>query len=417
MSVDSTHVLIVLPNLAAGGAQLQGVLLARELRDSGLKVAIFLTHSDETTKSNSSVLSGIRTISSSEYRPPQSARELFIQYLLEVSERLGSQRFSNLLKAMSSRAIFASLGVASSLADSLQHNLKVAKACRALRHFLQSEHISVLISFLPQPNLVAVISSDELVKVIVVERNDFLAQPIGDGIRKAQLMTYNKATIVAANSITATNQLTKQFPDSRVIFIPNYLPPIRSEIRTKIRQKQVLVAGRLEPQKRPLEVLEAFCASGKLSSGWRIGFAGSGSLLQMLEARVSELGVAERVSVLGHLDAEDVPYGDSLICVINSDYEGSPNVLAEAICWGAIPLVRRTVVEASEFIPPDLEGALIFDDFSGLVKRFEMLEVLEAKRDEILDKLQSRYKEVSKRYRLDRDNLKKTVSAMVENRV
>lgn len=415
MSVDPIRALVVLPNLAPGGAQLQGVLLAKELSDSGLEVGIFLTHSDETTRSNSSKLSGIRTISTSDYKAPQSVFEVLLEYLLSASDILRIQKVSNRLKALISMAIFARLGVDPSLARALRHNLKVAKAANGLRHFIQNERISVLISFLPQPNLVAVISSDESAKVIVVERNDFFAQPVGLGIRTAQLMTYHKAAIVAANSVTATSQLAQQFPNCRVAFLPNTLPNIRQQIGETTRSKRVLVAGRLEPQKRPLEVLEAFCTARKFASEWSIGFAGSGSLLQELEALAKNLGVTERVSVFGHLDAEDVPYWDAMVCVLNSDYEGSPNVLAEAICWGVIPLVRRSVLEASEFIPRDLETVLIFDDFPDLVRKLESLPMLAAKRSEIVSKLQSRYSATLRAYRSERNRLIETVIAMAQN--
>lgn len=66
------------------------------------------------------------------------------------------------------------------------------------------------------------------------------------------------------------------------------------------RTPAILVAQRLEPEKRTHVALEAFAASRVAGTGWRLLLAGEGSLRPVLERQARALGVAEQVDFLGH---------------------------------------------------------------------------------------------------------------------
>ncbi|HEU4332715.1 MAG TPA: glycosyltransferase family 4 protein [Lapillicoccus sp.] len=66
------------------------------------------------------------------------------------------------------------------------------------------------------------------------------------------------------------------------------------------RQRTVLVAQRLEPEKRTGIALEAFAASGLARDGWRLVIAGGGSLRPALERKAGRLGIAGATRFLGH---------------------------------------------------------------------------------------------------------------------
>lgn len=71
------------------------------------------------------------------------------------------------------------------------------------------------------------------------------------------------------------------------------------------RRKEVLMAQRLEPEKRGDLGIEAWCASRLAEHGWSLVVAGGGSELERLVAMADALGVAESCRFLGF--RSDVP--------------------------------------------------------------------------------------------------------------
>jgi len=73
----------------------------------------------------------------------------------------------------------------------------------------------------------------------------------------------------------------------------------------------VLFCAKLQPWKRPLDVLEAF-AKANVSDAYLV-YAGDGPLRRVVEARALELGVVERLRMLGFVNQTQLPvvYGSS----------------------------------------------------------------------------------------------------------
>jgi len=93
----------------------------------------------------------------------------------------------------------------------------------------------------------------------------------------------------------------------------------------------VLFSAKLQPWKRPLDLLRAFA---KLTTGDSyLVFAGDGPLRETLEAEARILGVAERVRFLGFVNQSVLPetYSASDILVLPSDYEPFGVVVNEAM--------------------------------------------------------------------------------------
>lgn len=66
-----------------------------------------------------------------------------------------------------------------------------------------------------------------------------------------------------------------------------------------------LMLMRLEPEKRPLQGLRAWAASGLGSQGWRLAVAGSGRLEEACRNTAAELGIAGSVDFLGRVSDTD----------------------------------------------------------------------------------------------------------------
>ena len=124
-------------------------------------------------------------------------------------------------------------------------------------------------------------------------------------------------------------------------------------------ERTVLTVGRLETEKNPLmlaEILE------RLDGGdWRLLVCGEGPLEGELEARLRELGVADRAELLGYLPIDDGlldRYRAANAFLHVSWTEGMPQVLLEAFATGtpvvatAVGGVPEAAGDAALLIPP-----------------------------------------------------------------
>jgi glycosyltransferase involved in cell wall biosynthesis len=114
-------------------------------------------------------------------------------------------------------------------------------------------------------------------------------------------------------------------------------------------------AGRLTAIKRPLDLVRTTAAAG----GATLVIAGDGELRGEVEALASELGVRERVRVLGYVEDMGAWYSAFDTFLLTSRNEGAPVVAIEAQAAG-VPVVAtdaggtRTVVDDGEtgFVVP-----------------------------------------------------------------
>jgi glycosyltransferase involved in cell wall biosynthesis len=79
----------------------------------------------------------------------------------------------------------------------------------------------------------------------------------------------------------------------------------RDAVDPTTRERTVLVAQRLQPEKRTRLALEAFAESGLANDGWRLLIAGEGVERSMLESTATMLGLEGEVTFLGF--RSDIP--------------------------------------------------------------------------------------------------------------
>lgn len=132
-----------------------------------------------------------------------------------------------------------------------------------------------------------------------------------------------------------------------IVVIPNAAvdpvatPHARERVRTELgigEEFVVAFAGRLEPVKRVDALIRAFADDTLSHRDVRLVVAGDGSQRAHLVALVAELGLGERVSILGHRDdIIDVMSASDCVALVSSS-EGLPYVVLEAAALGR-PLV------------------------------------------------------------------------------
>jgi glycosyltransferase involved in cell wall biosynthesis len=116
--------------------------------------------------------------------------------------------------------------------------------------------------------------------------------------------------------------------------------------------------GRLEPQKRYDLLLEAFATVARTRPEVRLLIAGEGSERQTLEAHIGRLGLGDRCRLLGQVDDVAGLHHALDLFVQSSDYEGTPNVVLEAMALET-PVVATDVGGTAEICEPGVHGLIV----------------------------------------------------------
>lgn len=123
---------------------------------------------------------------------------------------------------------------------------------------------------------------------------------------------------------------------------------------------KILFVGRLAAEKGILVLLESFAGLLARMPHAQLRLAGDGEDRKILEARVAELGLAERVIFLGYCSQETVraELESADLFVLPSFAEGVPVSLMEAMAIG-VPVVSTYVGGIVELVIPDETGLLV----------------------------------------------------------
>jgi glycosyltransferase involved in cell wall biosynthesis len=170
-----------------------------------------------------------------------------------------------------------------------------------------------------------------------------------------------------------------RFPEvaDRIRFLPNWADPtifhpVDEPTRAALRQgvaaelgqptagPLLLYAGRLEGQKDPLLLADAFAAFAAREPGARLLVAGEGSLQPQVSRRLEAAGMAERAHFLGPVSrprlAELMQAADAML--ITSAFETGPTVGLEALACG-LPVVTTAVGQVSRVVADGAAGVTV----------------------------------------------------------
>lgn len=127
---------------------------------------------------------------------------------------------------------------------------------------------------------------------------------------------------------------------------------VRSSWGASAATAVVLFCAKLQPWKRPLDLLRAF-AQANFQDALLI-FAGEGPLRAQLQEEASALGVADRVRFLGFVNQTQLPaiYAAADLMVLPSTYEPFGVVVNEAMLCGCPVVASDRVGAAQDLIAP-----------------------------------------------------------------
>jgi glycosyltransferase involved in cell wall biosynthesis len=131
----------------------------------------------------------------------------------------------------------------------------------------------------------------------------------------------------------------------------------------------VLFCAKLQPWKRPSDLLRAFARSGVPEA--RLVFAGTGPLARTLASEAEQLGIANRVHFIGFQNQTHLPavYCSADLFVLPSEYDACPAVVCEAMLCGLPVILSDEIRGRFELIDPGRTGFIFrCGDIAGLAR-------------------------------------------------
>lgn len=144
-------------------------------------------------------------------------------------------------------------------------------------------------------------------------------------------------------------KLFKQYgirvPENKITVIPNPNPFIIEQWDVNRKENVVLYAGRLSPEKNPLELLKIWheieMGGGNKCDSWTLFMVGDGELRQAMEMYIHDKGL-KRVELLGRHQDMLPYYRMAKIVCLTSLYEGWGMALIEGMQNHCVPIAYDT---------------------------------------------------------------------------
>lgn len=309
------RVLCVISSLAAGGAQRVLVDLAHFLVDRGHRVAV-LTYASDID--DHFVLS-----------------EQVDRHALPPQARVGrlplpSRAYANFIRFMQVRLLIRDISP------------------------------DVVLSFIDITNVVVLAASRGLqTPVVVSERVHPRYHRIGFWWSVLRRVLYPFADRLVVQTSVIQRWSRWVVPQTKVRVIPNSVASVGADDIPTSRESIVVAVGRLHTQKGFDLLVRAFADSSIWRDGWRLVIIGEGPERANLEALIEEHDLRSSISLPGETARPQDWYRRCGIFVLSSRFEGFPNVLLEAMSFGAPCVAFDCPSGPAEIVRPGVDAELL----------------------------------------------------------
>ncbi|MDP3662686.1 MAG: glycosyltransferase family 4 protein [Nitrosomonas sp.] len=234
------------------------------------------------------------------------------------------------------------------LADMVAHSdrqnpLRQIKRLLALRRLILAIQPDVVLSFLTNVNIAALMASCYSgYPTIVSERNYPPIQLEGWFYKCLCRWLYPYAASVVMQTSKGARWMAENLPGVRSTVIPNPAPYPLSVFEPRLtpseylapQRKLLLAVGRLSEQKGFDYLLMAFSELAAIHQDWDLVILGEGAIRPVLESQIQALGLETRVHLPGQAGNVSNWYQRADLYVMSSRHEGFPNTLIEAMAHG-----------------------------------------------------------------------------------
>lgn len=239
----------------------------------------------------------------------------------------------------------------------------------------------IVISYLETPSICACIAKifNRKFKLIVSERNTTLHTDIKERIR---FNLFRLADYIVPNSYSQEHYIKHTFPflSKNVATIPNFVdlnyfaPPVKHQER---EIPEVMIAASIWPSKNTLGFIDA--VDSLKAKGYRFHITWYGlnvknkGYCDKCQEKIERLGLKEFIELKEKTNQIKDCYQNADYFCLPSFYEGTPNVICEAMACG-LPVACSDVCDNSKYIIEGENGVLFNPkETSSTVAAFERL--------------------------------------------
>ena len=247
--------------------------------------------------------------------------------------------------------------------------LRLRERVKKLKEFFGKEKPDAIFSFVESSNFASVLTGERV--IVSVRNNPLKKHEVWQRVLIKTLYKRENVLKVVAVSRKIEEILKKNFSLSNTVSIPN---PVVFDFGNETKEYLgryepfVLAVGRLHPQKNFPMLIRAF-KSSKTSKEAKLLIAGEGEERGKLERLIRELNLKEKVFLLGEVKNIADYYKQASMFVLSSDYEGFPNVLAEALSFG-VPSVSTECPTGPDEMIKNFENGILTPVGNELFMRY-----------------------------------------------
>ena len=201
---------------------------------------------------------------------------------------------------------------------------------KRLREAILISHPAAVISFIEKTNILVLMSTIGLsIPVIACEQIDPRHHRIDRVWALLRWVFYRRGAALVVQT-EGVRRWAEQFVKTYAVYvIPNAVPCIDrvpDTVPTKKRAGNTVMAmGRLVPQKGFDNLLQAFARCAEKHSEWSLIIIGEGGERSRLEALTHDLGMQNRVTLVGQIQNPFQILRQADLFVLSSRYEGFPD--------------------------------------------------------------------------------------------
>ncbi len=258
----------------------------------------------------------------------------------------------------------------------LQKLIELPFVAWKLKSYVKENNIDMIMSFLYRPNYINILAKifGSSHKSIINIRSTTSRYKNEGLLGKINLFLINnlfdKADLIISNSKGVDEDLKSIMnitTNTKVIYNPVDIKYINSkkdicedvDFDFKEDKKYVISVGRLIPLKRNIDLIKAFFELQKNDDSLELLFLGDGILKDDLINDCVKLVIKDKVHFLGNVKNPFYYLAKSDLFVLNSEIEGFPNVLVEAMACG-LPVISSDCKSGPREILEDEKYGLLY---------------------------------------------------------
>ena len=237
----------------------------------------------------------------------------------------------------------------------------------SLHKILKSEKPDVIVSFLTQTNIIAIIAAKlNNIPIIISEHSIYKNRNLNFVWKFLRRLTYPFANALVCLTKDDLENYRKYSVKKYVI--PNFISKIPN-IAFDEKEDFILAVGRLHPVKRFDYLIQMY---NKLDIDLPLFIIGEGPERRKLESLIQQYDLQQKVQLCGLKTDLTEYYKKAKYFILTSQYEAFPNVLLEAMSFGCIVFSYDCDYGPRNIITDSIDGFL-FEDDSEFNHKWNML--------------------------------------------